>query len=60
MHLEGTALYLFYYPVFPYGAVLEIAQLYLPYRTFNPLDIAANASEISSLTSPYVSDPIVF
>jgi len=25
-----------------YGVVLEIIQIYLPYRTFNPLDIAAN------------------
>ncbi len=30
------------FSVFMFGVVLEIVQLYLPYRTFNPIDIAAN------------------
>jgi VanZ family protein len=28
--------------IFLFSVVLEIVQLYLPYRTFNPVDIAAN------------------
>jgi VanZ family protein len=28
--------------IFMFSVVLEIVQLYLPYRTFNPVDIAAN------------------
>ena len=34
------------FTIFLYSVVLEIVQLYLPYRTFNPIDIAANASGI--------------
>jgi len=30
------------FTIFLYSVVLEIVQLYLPYRTFNPIDIAAN------------------
>jgi len=29
--------------IFLYSVILEIAQLYLPYRIFNPKDIVANA-----------------
>jgi len=32
--------------IFLYSVVLEIVQVFLPYRTFNPIDIAANASGI--------------
>ena len=28
--------------IFLFSVVLEVVQLYLPYRTFNPVDIAAN------------------
>lgn len=31
------------FSIFLYSVVLEIVQFYLPYRTFNPRDIAANA-----------------
>ena len=31
------------FSIFLFSVVLEIVQLYLPYRTFNPKDIAANA-----------------
>jgi len=31
------------FSIFLFSVVLEIVQLYLPYRTFNPMDIAANA-----------------
>ena len=34
------------FTIFLYSVVLECIQLYLPYRTFNPVDIAANASGI--------------
>jgi len=30
------------FTIFLYSVILEIVQLYLPYRTFNPVDIAAN------------------
>jgi len=30
------------FTIFLYSFVLEIVQIYLPYRTFNPVDIAAN------------------
>ena len=30
------------FSIFMFGVVLEIVQFYLPYRTFNPVDIAAN------------------
>ena len=30
------------FTIFLYSVALEIVQLYLPYRIFNPLDIAAN------------------
>jgi len=30
------------FTIFLYSVVLEFVQLYLPYRTFNPMDIAAN------------------
>jgi len=30
------------FSIFVFGVGLEIVQLYLPYRTFNPVDIAAN------------------
>ena len=32
--------------IFLFSVALEIVQFYLPYRTFNPVDIAANASGI--------------
>ena len=32
------------FTIFMFSVVLETAQYYLPYRTFNPIDIAANAS----------------
>ena len=32
--------------IFMFSVALEIVQLYLPYRTFNPVDIAANGSGI--------------
>jgi len=35
------------FTIFLYSVVLEFVQLYLPYRTFNPVDIAANASGIA-------------
>ena len=31
------------FSIFLFSVVLEIVQLYLPYRVFNPMDIAANA-----------------
>jgi len=34
------------FTIFMFSVALEIVQLYLPYRTFNPIDIAANASGI--------------
>ena len=34
------------FSIFMFGVVLEIVQFYLPYRTFNPIDIYANASGI--------------
>jgi hypothetical protein len=34
------------FSIFMFGVVLEIVQFYLPYRAFNPVDIAANASGI--------------
>jgi len=30
------------FSIFLFGVVLEIVQVFLPYRTFNPVDIAAN------------------
>lgn len=42
--LKGTVfLLLSSFLVFLYGIALEIVQFYLPYRTFNPRDITANA-----------------
>jgi len=32
--------------IFTYSFILELIQLYLPPRTFNPIDIAANAAGI--------------
>ena len=31
------------FSIFLFSVLLEVVQLYLPYRTFNPTDIAANA-----------------
>ncbi len=30
------------FSIFLFSVILEVVQLYLPYRTFNPVDIAAN------------------
>jgi len=35
------------FSIFLFSVVLEIVQLYLPYRTFNPKDVAANGLGIS-------------
>ena len=35
------------FTIFLYSVALEFIQLYLPYRTFNPVDIAANAFGIA-------------
>jgi len=35
------------FTIFLYSFVLEIVQIYLPYRTFNPVDILGNASGIA-------------
>ena len=34
------------FTIFLYSFVLEIVQIYLPYRTFNPVDIAANGAGV--------------
>jgi VanZ family protein len=34
------------FSIFMFSVALEVIQLYLPYRTFNPIDIAANGSGI--------------
>ena len=34
------------FSIFLFSVALEVVQLYLPYRTFNPVDIAANGSGI--------------
>ncbi len=35
------------FTIFMFSVALEIVQFYLPYRTFNPMDIAANASGVA-------------
>jgi len=34
------------FSIFMFGVVLEIVQFYLPYRTFNPIDIVTNGSAL--------------
>ena len=34
------------FSIFMFGVVLEFVQFYLPYRTFNPVDIAANGGGV--------------
>ena len=34
------------FTIFMFGVALEIVQYYLPYRTFNPVDIAANGGGV--------------
>ncbi len=42
------------FSVFMFGVVLEFVQFYLPYRTFNPIDIAANGLGIGAFCLIYL------
>ena len=43
-----------------FSCLLEIIQYFIPYRTFNPLDIAANVSGVGLLMASYLLGFIFF